>query len=300
MDAEVSGGGTAVGGWGPVRSHGPFRVLFRSRTVSAPGESVTLVALMLSVAESTGQALAVAALLLVGDFVPALPAPLTGVAADRSGPRRVMVGCGAVRAAAPATAALWLPPLLTLVSVHPAAGQVFLASSRAAVPGLVRGPALASANAAVGFDAHGAEALGPLLAAALFPLVGIRGALAVAALCFLCSAVWLPPLPAGGGQRAFRPWAGARDGPGVLRRAPGTGGGAGVRRGGRLQRNRRRGATLPTAEPLGADGSAVGLLLGTVGIGLAAGDAWPPRSGRSVAPVVLLLAGFVVSSPAPC
>src|SRR5690606_3953610 len=126
VDAEVSGGGTAVGGWGPVRSHGPFRVPFRSRTVSAPGEPVTLAALMLSVAESTGQALAVAALLLVGDFVPALPAPLTGVAADRSGPRRVMVGCGAVRAAVPAAAALWLPPLLTLVSVHPAAGQVFL------------------------------------------------------------------------------------------------------------------------------------------------------------------------------
>lgn len=212
MDAEVSGGGTAVGGWGPVRSHGPFRVLFRSRTVSAPGESVTLVALMLSVAESTGQALAVAALLLVGDFVPALPAPLTGVAADRSGPRRVMVGCGAVRAAAPATVALWLPPLLTLVSVHPAAGQVFLASSRAAVPGLVRGPALASANAAVGFDAHGAEALGPLLAAALFPLVGIRGALAVAALCFLCSAVWLPPLPAGSGPSGRGPGRGTARG----------------------------------------------------------------------------------------
>lgn len=298
MDAEVSGGGTAVGGWGPVRSHGPFRVLFRSRTVSAPGESVTLVALMLSVAESTGQALAVAALLLVGDFVPALPAPLTGVAADRSGPRRVMVGCGAVRAAAPAAAALWLPPLLTLVSVHPAAGQVFLASSRAggartgarACPGLrqrrcgvrrARGrgarPAAGGGAVPARRDQGGARGGGALLPV----LSGVAAAAARR-------------------QRAFRPWAGARDGPGVLRRAPGTGGGAGVRRGGRLQRNRRRGATLPTAEPLGADGSAVGLLLGTVGIGLAAGDAWPPRSGRSVAPVVLLLAGVAVSSPAPC
>ncbi|MBC3190958.1 hypothetical protein H7X46_07765 [Pseudonocardia sp. C8] len=47
------------------------------------GDPLSLVVLMLYVAETTGQALAVAVLLLVGDVVPALFGPLTGAVTDR-------------------------------------------------------------------------------------------------------------------------------------------------------------------------------------------------------------------------
>jgi hypothetical protein len=66
-----------------VRTNRPFRLLWTARTVSFVGDALCLVALMLHVAEATGQALAVAILLLVGDFAPALVGPVTGTIGDR-------------------------------------------------------------------------------------------------------------------------------------------------------------------------------------------------------------------------
>ncbi|HEX5346642.1 MAG TPA: hypothetical protein VFW64_06000 [Pseudonocardiaceae bacterium] len=51
-----------------VRTNGPFRLLWAARAVSFLGDTLSLVALMLYVAETTGHALAVAMLLLAGDF----------------------------------------------------------------------------------------------------------------------------------------------------------------------------------------------------------------------------------------
>jgi len=75
----ASDGGPA--GSGALRLLGanrPFRLLWSARAVSFLGDSLGLVALMLHVAGTTGQALAVAALLLAGDFAPALLGPLAG------------------------------------------------------------------------------------------------------------------------------------------------------------------------------------------------------------------------------
>ena len=76
-----------------------FRLLVVARVISFVGDSLSLVALMLHVAQTTGQALAVAALLLAGDFVPALLSPLSGAVSDRFDRRRVMIVCELVQAA---------------------------------------------------------------------------------------------------------------------------------------------------------------------------------------------------------
>jgi MFS family permease len=118
----------------------PFRLLWSARAVSFLGDSLSLVALMLHVADTTGQALAVAWLLLAGDFAPALLGPLTGTVADRLDRRRVMVGCELLQAALVVGIALWLPALpllLVLVGLRAVAGQVFQPASRAAVPAVV-------------------------------------------------------------------------------------------------------------------------------------------------------------------
>jgi hypothetical protein len=75
----------------------PFRLLWSARAVSYLGDSLGLVALMLHVADATGRALAVALLLLVGDFAPALLGPLAGTLVDRLDRKRVMVGCELVQ-----------------------------------------------------------------------------------------------------------------------------------------------------------------------------------------------------------
>ena len=63
------GGPAGAGSLRLLGANRPFRLLWTARTVSFAGDSLGLVALMLHVAETTGQALAVALLLLAGDFV---------------------------------------------------------------------------------------------------------------------------------------------------------------------------------------------------------------------------------------
>jgi hypothetical protein len=88
-----------------------------------------------------------------------------------------------------------LPLLLALVALRAVAGQVFQPASRAAVPALVRDRDLEAANSAIGFGTNGSEALGPLLAAALFSVLSVQGVLLVDAATFFASAATLASLP---------------------------------------------------------------------------------------------------------
>ena len=299
------GGPAGAGALRLLGANRPFRLLWSARAVSFLGDSLGLVALMLHVAGTTGQALAVAALLLAGDFAPALLGPLTGTVADRLDRRRVMVGCELVQGALVVAIALWLPPLpllLVLVGLRAVAGQVFQPASRAAVPAVVGERDLERANAAVGVATNGGEALGPLVAAVALPMLGVRGVLLVDAASFLVSAALLGLLPSLAG-----PGRGPR--PSFLADAAG-----GLRY--------LRGQAVVRAVALGyfavvactgiddvalvflatgtfeAGEAAVALLLAAVGIWLLAGYALLARAGRrlpSSAPW-LLLAGFAVSS----
>jgi MFS family permease len=309
-----------------LRANRPFRLLWSARAVSFLGDSLGLVALMLHVAGTTGQALAVAALLLAGDFAPALLGPLTGTVADRLDRRRVMVGCELVQGALVVAIALWLPSLpllLVLVGLRAVAGQVFQPASRAAVPALVGERDLERANAAVGVATNGGEALGPLVAAVALPVLGVRGVLLVDAASFLVSAALLGLLPALTGPSRGE---GAR--PSFLADAAG---GLRYLRGQAVVRAVVLGYVAVVActgiddvalvflatGTFGAGEAAVGLLLAAVGIGLLAGYALLARAGgrgpidqgtspvdRGTTPAVprtppaagLLLAGFAVSS----
>ena len=269
------------------------------------GDSLGLVALMLHVAATTGQALAVAALLLAGDFAPALLGPLAGTVADRLDRRRVMVACELVQGVLVVVTALWLPSLpllLVLVGLRAVAGQVFQPASRAAVPEVVPEPDLERANAAVGVATNGGETLGPLVAALLLPVLEVRGVLLVDAATFAVSAVLLgllPALPGGGPDQGRRAsfLADTRTG---LRYVWGE----------RTVRAVVFGYVAIVAcngiddvalvflatDTLGGGDGAVGLLLAAVGIGLLAGYALLARTRRRVAMPALLLAGFAVSS----
>ena len=272
--------------------------------MSYVGDSLGLVALMLHVAQTTGQALAVALLLLAGDFAPALLGPLAGTVADRLDRRRMMVGCEHLQGALVVATALWLPALpalLALVGLRAVAGQVFQPASRAAVPALVPERDLERANAAVGVASNGGETLGPLVAALLLPVLEVRGVLLVDAATFGVSAVLLGFLPALGAapglgrQASFLADAGA--GLGYLWREPTV-----------------RAVTLGyvaivacngiddvalvflATDTLGGGEGAVGLLLAAVGIGLLAGYALLARARGRLPMTGLLLAGFAVSS----
>jgi len=272
--------------------------------VSYLGDSLGLVALMLHVASTTGQALAVAWLLLAGDFAPALLGPLAGTVADRLDRRRVLVGCELLQGALVLATALWLPPmpgLLALVGLRAVAGQVFQPASRAAVPALVPERDLERANAAVGVATNGGETLGPLVAALLLPVLEVRGVLLVDAATFLVSAALLAFLPAMGTtpglgrQASFL--ADARAGLGYVWAEPTVraviGGYVAI-----VACNGIDDVALVflATDTLGGGGRAVGLLLAAVGVGLLAGYAVLARARGRLPMTALLLAGFAVSS----
>lgn len=289
---------------GSLAANSGFRLLWSARGVSFLGDSLSLVALLLYVAQDTGQALAVAALLLVGDFAPALLGPLTGTVGDRFDLRRVLVVCDLMQGVVVLVIGLALPPLpvlLALVALRGVAGQVFGPASRAVLPVLVADEDLEKANSAIGFGANGMEALGPLLAAALLPVLGIRGVLLVDAATFAVSAVLLARLPAVppavglGSRTSFR--ADARVGlrylwtEKVLRIV--TLGFLAV-----VAFNGVDDVALVflTRDDLGGSQSATALLYGAVGIGLLTGYALLARHAVRVPAALLLLLGFAVSS----
>ena len=308
----MTGGGVETGPEGSeagalrlLRDNSSFRSLWFARSISFLGDSLSLVALMLYVANNTDQALAVALLLLVGDFAPSLLSPFTGTVSDRLDLRRVMVACELVQCALVTVIALILPSLpllLALVALRAIAGQVFQPASRAAVPALVGNRDLTRANSAIGFGANGLEALGPLVAAALFSVLDVRGVLLVDAATFVISAALLASLPSllpapteGGGRSSFI--SDAKAGLGYIWAVPvvrtvGLGFFAVVAFNGVDD----VALVFLAKDSLGGGDSAVGLLLAGVGIGLLAGYALLARYAGRVSMVLLLLAGFAVSS----
>jgi MFS family permease len=293
-----------------VRTNRPFRLLGTARAVSFLGDALSLVALMLYVAETAGQALAVAMLLLAGDFAPALLGPLTGTISDRFDLKRVMVGCELIQASLLVVIALWLPSLpllLALVALSAIAGQIFQPASRATVPAVVPDRDLESANAAIGIGTNGGEALGPLLAALLVPILDTRGVLLLDAATFLISAALLTFLPSL-----------TRDSPTGTARATFLGDTlAGLRYLWTTPMVRVIGLgffaivafngiddvalVFLATDTLGGGDSAAGLLLAAVGIGLFIGYTLLARphhrvAHHSIAMRTLLLAGFATSS----
>ena len=173
-----------------------------ARSVSAFGDSLALVALIVYVAETVGAAFAVAGLLLVGELIPSLLGPFSGALTDRFDRRRIIVLSELVQAVAVLLIAVTLPStplLLMLVAVQALAGQVLQPAARSVIPVLLPDRHLEPANAAIGFGANGMEAIGPFVAAALIDVAGVRAVLLIDVATFVLSAgllTGLRPLPA--------------------------------------------------------------------------------------------------------
>lgn len=285
-----------------LKENGPLRVLSTARVVSVVGDALSLVTLMVHVQSVLGKAIAVAALLLVGDFAPSLLSPLTGVVSDRFDRRTVMIVCEVAQGVLLAVIAFTLPPLpilLALVGVRAVIGQVFIPASRAAVPSLVAEKDLARANTALGLGSNSADVIGPFLAALLLQFLDTRGVLLVDAVSFGLSALLLLRLP-----KLVVP---SEPGETVLTDVK-----AGV---GEIWRNRALrivflgfcGVVACTAIDdvavlqltmgvFGEPDSVAGVVLGAVGIGLLLGYALLARGSAGLGMVALLVVGFLISS----
>ena len=182
-----------------LRGNPAFRTLWTARLISFFGDSVGLIALLLYTASHFGTGLAVALLMIAGDFVPSLLSPLAGAVSDRWDRRTVLISCELIQGALIAVIAVTLPSLpllLLLVAIQSCVAAVFQPASRSAVPSLVPDADLERANAAIGFGTNGLDSAGPLAGAALLAWLSVRELLLVDAGTFVISAALLATLPA--------------------------------------------------------------------------------------------------------
>jgi len=291
-------------GWRLLRRPGAFRRLWLARVVSLVGDSVGLVALILLVAEETGDGVSVGLLLLAADGTATLLSPLLGVVADRTSRRRTMIACELGQALAIGTIALLLPALpvlLGLVAAQSVLAATFQAASRSAVAELVDDAELEGANAVLGAGTYGLEVAGPLLVALLLPVLSVPGVLVLDALTFLVSPLLLGGLP------RLRPAGRAAAAPGLARQAA-----AGLRVlwRQRLLRAVSLGFLVVVAfngvddvalvflgrETLRATDAATSLLYAGSGLGLLVGFAVLARRGGRGAPSVAAVVGLAWSS----
>jgi MFS family permease len=176
-----------------------FRTLWTARLISFLGDSLGLIALLLYTASHFGTGLAVALLMIAGDFAPSLLSPVAGAVSDRWDRRTVLISCELIQGGLIAVIALTLPSLpvlLVLVAVQSAVAAVFQPASRSAVPSVVPDTDLERANAAIGFGTNGMDSAGPLAGAALLALLSVRELLLIDAGTFVISATLLATLPA--------------------------------------------------------------------------------------------------------
>jgi MFS family permease len=178
-----------------IRRNRDFRRLYVASLISLGGDWFLLVALFGLVLQLTGSALAVGLVLAVQDLTYFLLSPVGGVLADRVDRRRLMVVADLVRAALclgflfiRSDGQVWLAfPLLAVMSSFSAA---FEPASLAALPNLVEGDDLATANALAGSLWGTMLAVGAALGGLVAAIFGRDTAFLLDAASFVASA-WL-------------------------------------------------------------------------------------------------------------
>jgi MFS family permease len=184
----------------PARRHllrnKPFVALCAARAVSATGDQVAAVALVLLIAKDH-PATAVGGLLLA-ETLPMLLSTHAGVIADRFERRRLMILCQLGQALIFGAITIWLPPyfaLLGLLVIASLLGTLLRSTTQVAVQATVPEHELMPANALLGVALWGSMILGPAIGGALAGLAGPRVALAVDTVTFVVSAATLLLLP---------------------------------------------------------------------------------------------------------
>ncbi|MEU5382964.1 MFS transporter [Kitasatospora cineracea] len=188
-----------------------FRLFFTGYAVSLFGSSMASVAVAFAVLDGGGGGSGLGVVMTARIVPIVLLLVLGGAAADRLGPRRVMLGSDALRCATQAAAAallfaghgtVWA--LAALAALWGLGEAVFLPALDALLPRLVPAADLADANALTGIARNGAAVAGPALAGLLTATAGSGWVLLIDAASYAVGLTALallrvPVLPAGAG-----------------------------------------------------------------------------------------------------
>lgn len=178
--------------------HTNFRRLFLGQAISSLGDRLVPVALAFAVLDLTGSVTDLG-LVAAAQTVPLIVFVLLGgVWADRLPRQRVMLASDAVRAMAQGVSALLLLQgqahvwqLAALQAVYGAAEAFFGPASTAVVPQTIEAGELQQANALMALSGNIAAVLGPAFAGVIVATIGAGWGLAIDAMTFVASALFL-------------------------------------------------------------------------------------------------------------
>lgn len=173
-----------------------FLKLWVGQGLSFVGDAVSMVALVILVAEITGSASAVGGM-LVARLLPTLASPLAGVLADRLDRRVVLVVSDLSRAGLMLAVVFTreLVVLYGLVFLMGLARAVFNPTVRAAFPSVVSTEELTRANALISGTFSVSMMVGPALGGLLVSVYGVNVAFVLDAATYLVSAGFLALIP---------------------------------------------------------------------------------------------------------
>jgi MFS family permease len=173
-----------------------FLRLWVSQGISFVGDAVSMVALVVLIAQITGSASAVGGA-LVARILPTLASPLVGVFADRLDRRAILVASDLARAIL-VTGVIFtrdLVVLYALVFLMGLARTFFNPTIRAAFPSVVGEGDLTRANSLVSGTYSLSITVGPAVGGLLVATVGVNAAFLLDAVTFLLSAALLSLIP---------------------------------------------------------------------------------------------------------
>lgn len=173
-----------------------FLRLWTAQSASLVGDAVSMIALVVLMAQLTGGALAVGTILLVR-LAPALASPLIGVLADRLDRRTVLVA-GALTQALLMLLVAFVRDLVLLHALAfllGAARAFYDPTLRASVPSVVGRENLVRANSLLSGTFSASIMLGPVIGGVLVGTLGVGGAFLFDAATFLVSAALLAQVP---------------------------------------------------------------------------------------------------------
>jgi MFS family permease len=173
-----------------------FLQLWAGQGASFVGDAVSMVALVVLVAQITGSASAVGGA-LVARLLPTLASPLAGVLADRFDRRAVLVANDLARAVLVLGIVFTrnLAVIYVLVFLMGLARTFFNPTIRAAFPSVVGSGDLTRANALVSGTFSISETVGPALGGLLVATVGVNAAFVLDSATYLVSAAFLSRIP---------------------------------------------------------------------------------------------------------
>ncbi len=173
-----------------------FVKLWAGQAVSFIGDPISMVALVILVANITHDASEVGGVLLVR-LIPTLAGPFIGVLADRLDRRAILVSSDLARAAITVGFVFVrdLPSLYVLAFLWGFARTLFNPTIRAAFPSVVGSGDMTRANSIISGTFSFSFMVGPALGGVLVASVGVNMAFLLDALSFLASAAFLALIP---------------------------------------------------------------------------------------------------------